>query len=569
MNNRESDTRDTGASGDSINRRLEFEKAVSSISSRFIGDFDLEDSIVNSLADMGRLRNASRAYLFLFKDDGATLENVHEWCSQDVCSQKEELKKLPITFFSLWTDRLRQGKAVHFQSPSRLPEGRETEKQLMKGSGINSLLIYPLLMKSELSGFIGFESDVKSTEWTDDDVRILNVASDIIGRGIQQKRHEAELEKNRQHLEELLKKESLNSLELARQMHQLSILYDVANALNFIDDLNKLLVLILDRAIEIAHSEKASIMLYDEKADDLYVRVVRGVDEETEEKILQGEIECTRIKRGEGIAGQVFSTGESMIVEKATQDLRFKASKTTRVDNILCVPLVVKHESIGVINITNKKNNEFFTSDDLAIIIALANHAAVAIYNAKLYEQAAVCGLTKTFMRDHFMQRLDDELQRSKRYKHELSLVMVDLDNFKDINEAFGHQAGDRALFSLARIMKKSIRTSDFIGRYGGDEFVIALTETGEQGAKILCERVRTAIEQAIIPVGDLMVRLTLSIGIATFPENSKDIEELIRLADLALIKAKRDGRNRSYTYIEALSQEPNVSSNNKAREES
>jgi len=347
----------------------------------------------------------------------------------------------------------------------------------------------------------------------------------------------------------LYRKLETASQRLEKQMHNLSILYDVGKALNFIDDLTKLLTLILDRAIDIAESQKGSLMLFDEKTDELVVRVVRGVGKETEEKILTGEIICTRIKNGEGVAGRVFATGEPIIINKTKDDPRFMESKDSRVDNILCVPLKVYDESIGVINITNKKSGDQFTKEDLNIVTALANQAAIAINNARLYELAVTDSLTKLLIRRHFMQRLDDELRRSKRYHHELSLVMVDLDYFKDINDTYGHQAGDKVLAELAKIFKKSVRTTDLVGRYGGDEFCFALPETGVEGARIFCERLRQRVENTQLSFESFLIKRTISIGIATYPFHTDDFHELLKLADVALMKSKREGRNVIHTY--------------------
>jgi diguanylate cyclase (GGDEF)-like protein len=349
----------------------------------------------------------------------------------------------------------------------------------------------------------------------------------------------------------LYRKLEMASQRLEKQMHNLSILYDVGKALNFIDDLTKLLTLILDRGIDIAESQKGSLMLYDEKTDELVVRVVRGIDKETEEKILSGEIQCTKIRNGEGVAGRVFYHGDPIIINKTKEDPRFKESKESRVDNILCVPLKVYDESIGVINITNKKNGEYFTKDDLSIVTALANQAAVAINNARLYELAVTDSLTKLLIRRHFMQRLEDELRRSKRYQHKLSLVMVDLDNFKEINDTYGHQAGDRVLAEICKIFKKSVRTSDLVGRYGGDEFVFALPETDTTGARVFSERLRKRIEGTQIAFESFLIGRTVSIGIATYPDHTEDFSELIKLADVSLLKSKREGRNRTFSYNE------------------
>ena len=332
-------------------------------------------------------------------------------------------------------------------------------------------------------------------------------------------------------------------LELDRQMHNLKILYDIGKALNFIDDLTKLLVLIIDQAIEVVHASKGSLMLLE--ADELVVRVVRGIDKITEEKILNGEIQCTKIKRGEGIAGRVAQTGEPLLIDDTLQDGRFKASKYSNVENIMCVPLKVYDDTIGVINMSNKKEGKTFSREDLTIISTLADQAAVAINNARLYEMAVTDGLTKLYIRRHFMQRFDDEYRRASRYGHQLSLLMLDIDHFKRFNDTYGHQAGDKVLVEAAKLYKRMVRSTDIVGRYGGEEFCILLPETYTKGAIAIAERLRQEMSNMTIMYKDAELKVTTSIGIATFPRDAKEPQDLIRKADIALYRSKEEGRNR------------------------
>ena len=333
--------------------------------------------------------------------------------------------------------------------------------------------------------------------------------------------------------------------ELDRQMHSLKILFDIGQSLNFINDLTKLLELILDQAVQVAEAEKGSLMMLDPSRNELEVRVVRGIDKITEEKIRNGEIKCTSIKLGEGIAGRVARSGRPLLIEDTSTDERFLASSNSNVQNILCVPLKVYEDTLGVINISNKKGGKTFTQEDERIIMSLADQAAVAINNAKLYELAVTDSLTKLFIRRHFMQRLEEEFRRSKRYGHKLSLLMMDLDHFKDLNDTYGHQAGDMVLVETSKVFKRSIRTSDIAARYGGEEFCIMLPETNTTGALCIAERLRREVENANIYFQDNNIRTTISIGIATFPNDKPETpQELIRKADEALYKSKNLGRN-------------------------
>ncbi|MDQ7821653.1 MAG: histidine kinase dimerization/phosphoacceptor domain -containing protein [Candidatus Eremiobacteraeota bacterium] len=209
-----------------ITRRLQFEKTVSVISSRFIGINNINESIESSLRDIGTVRQANRAYLFLFNNEGTHMDNTHEWCAEGIASQKEMLRNLPVAMFGWSLKQLATGEAVHIKSPSGIPEEARDEKKLIESRHIKSLLIFPLFIGGVLSGLIGFEGSHHTKEWTDDDVAILRVGSDVIGRAIQFHRAQQELEKHRFHLEELVEtrtkelKDSLREKELLlKELH--------------------------------------------------------------------------------------------------------------------------------------------------------------------------------------------------------------------------------------------------------------------------------------------------------------------------------------------------------------
>jgi len=155
--------------------------------------------------------------------------------------------------------------------------------------------------------------------------------------------------------------------------------------------------------------------------------------------------------------------------------------------------------------------------------------------------------LTHVYNRRRFMEHFGKEFSRAKRYKHPLSLVLFDVDHFKDINDRWGQQAGDRALVQITAIMQNAMRSCDLIGRYGGAEFTLLLPHTNANGAARSTERVRKKIEATVIPDSDSSLRVTVSAGIAAYPENqATNIEELLARADEALYRAKANGRNRT-----------------------
>ena len=339
---------------------------------------------------------------------------------------------------------------------------------------------------------------------------------------------------------------------LHKSLHNLSILYNISQAVNFIDDLKGLIQVILGRALETIDAEKGSLMLYDMTDNTLQVKVVYGLkDPKVEFDINNGVIECSKLKVNEGIAGKVFAEKKAIITNLGQNDPRFKqANIMNNISSMICVPLIAKGEAIGVINITNKKNNKLFNKQDLEFIEALSNQAAIAIDNAKLYELATKDGLTKLYIHRHFRTLLEAEITRASRYKHVMSLLMMDIDNFKHVNDTYGHLVGDRVLKEIAVTIKNTCRNIDVPARYGGEEFTVILPETAAKDATIIAERLRKNIAKIEVPIDDkVTLKTTISIGISEFPSSATDAEELISTADQALYKAKNDGKNCIYVH--------------------
>lgn len=194
--------------------------------------------------------------------------------------------------------------------------------------------------------------------------------------------------------------------------------------------------------------------------------------------------------------------------------------------------------------------------------------------SAELDRLARTDALTGIANRRSFFEMLGAEFRRSRRYARQLSVLMLDLDHFKVVNDQYGHPFGDHVLRRLAEVVSESIRESDLVGRYGGEEFAVALPEAGAEQAMRAAEKLRLAIEatefraDGVPPDGEPPVRITISLGVASLsPDDDEDEFELIRRADQALYEAKRTGRNRSVLYSKALVAPPSEPSGNHTSE--
>lgn len=172
-----------------------------------------------------------------------------------------------------------------------------------------------------------------------------------------------------------------------------------------------------------------------------------------------------------------------------------------------------------------------------------------AYFYEKIQELAITDTLTQAFSRKYCFERLQEELERSKKMNYQFSLLMVDIDNFKDINDHYGHLVGDAILREISKVIRDNSRQIDLVGRYGGEEFLIILTETDSQKAKFAAERIREAVRNKRVNVYDEAISVTISVGISTFRNDAEDAKTMIDRADMALYKAKDSGRDKVCVY--------------------
>lgn len=359
---------------------------------------------------------------------------------------------------------------------------------------------------------------------------------------------------------------------------RLSILLKVGLRLTAERDLDCLLRMIIEETTAVMDAERSSLFLIDEEKNEIWAKIAQGVD-----------VVEIRFPVGTGIAGEVGKTGEIINIPDAYGDPRFNPEfdKRTgfRTKGILCVPMRnTRGKIIGAIQVLNKRSGRFLQEDE-TLLTALSSQAAVAIENADLYrrlntlnlsleqkveertaelkaanerlqalnkeleEISITDALTGLYNRRYFMDRLRQELKRVNRYGPPASLLMIDIDHFKKVNDVHGHQAGDAVLAGVGGVIKNSLRETDIFARYGGEEFALIATATDKAGALFLAERLRALIQQTRFVHFERGLFVTVSIGVCTWePGMGDDLEGLIQRADAALYRAKGQGRNRVCT---------------------
>jgi diguanylate cyclase (GGDEF)-like protein len=302
--------------------------------------------------------------------------------------------------------------------------------------------------------------------------------------------------------------------------------------------------MIVETIATAVRAEQGSLATYEEAEGLLRIAATRGYP-----SVL---VEHLRIVPGRGLLGQVFETGRPMLVDDVSSLPSHTPRRRYRTPSFLAVPLIAHGDVIGVVSLTDRADGRAFTRADLTAARALAAPAALALRSDRLAEQtrelshaATVDPLTGLFNRRYFATRIEEEIERARRYSLELSLLLIDVDDFKRLNDELGHLAGDYLLRQIAEVLKRSVRVFDVCTRFGGEEFAILMPGSGTGNALIVAERIRSRVEQASREAGPLPphTRITVSLGLATLASDPSP-HEFIARADRALYRAKADGKN-------------------------
>lgn len=338
---------------DALKRRIDLEKTIAGISTRFVILSDFNNTIYKSLADAGRLSKAGRAYLFQFRDNGKIMDNTHEWCDEGVAPEIQSLQDLPTAMFPWFMENLRAGTVIHIPDVSKMPPERDFDKAFPKKQGIKSLLVLPVYAETDLVGFLGFDNVVTAGPWHEEDITLLRIMSEIIGSAIARKRSEA-------------------------------------------------------------------------------------------------------------------------------------------------------------------------------LITYMAYHDT----------------LTSLPNRNLLKDRLQVAVVHAKRNKSMAAVMVLDLDNFKTINDTLGHHVGDLLLKAVAERLKRCVRESDTVARTGGDEFTVILYDLAHvEDAATVAQKFLDALYQSFQFEGR-EVNITTSIGISLYPLDAEETENLVKNADIAMYLSKEHGKN-------------------------
>ena len=334
---------------------------------------------------------------------------------------------------------------------------------------------------------------------------------------------------------------TMHGLEMAAfehdQVAQMRALHEVSNAIFRSLRLDEMLKSVAQSLVQQLGFDRVRLYLVNRDGENL--ESVLTLDQRGQETV---EKESFPLKRG-------VHPMVDLLLGK-TGDERIEKYQRT----IVYLPLRTRDENMGILMVDNLLSQQEIPQEQIPILTAVAGQLGMAIKNARLFqgveELSITDGLTGLYLLRYFRQRLKEEFYRAERTHGQLSLMILDIDHFKRINDTYGHPAGDTVLTSVAERVLSNARKVDLTARYGGDEFVILLPDTAAEEALLLAERLHQAVSnEPVVLTNKSSIHLTVSIGVATYPTHAATIDELIKRADEALYWIKSHGRNRIRLY--------------------
>jgi len=402
---------------------------------------------------------------------------------------------------------------------------------------IKSAMLAPLLFNDQLIGIISLGQEKAKTEFSKfskGELELFHTLSNQIAIVISNK--------------QLFTKSIKLDNELRDKVSELTALFGMSEIISSGLSIGRLKEAMMDVFLEFTASEKGVFFIRDDEEVKLVPEIFKNISKEALKNI-EFEIESDFVK-------QLLKKREPSVAVPS-QIMEFLnlyqcnpliSKRLAELGLVLYIPFIAQDRITALLALGKKTSGGDFLPYELELFYILSSYAAITIDNTKLFATALRDGLTKAFTHGYFQQKLDYEINAGLSYRNRriLSFIMADIDHFKKINDTHGHQIGDKILLDVARIIMANVRVMDTVARYGGEEFAVILPESDLEEAAIVAENIRKAVETYTFLPNELRLRVTVSLGVATYPNFAKTKDELINMADKALYISKEGGRNKT-----------------------
>jgi diguanylate cyclase (GGDEF)-like protein len=406
------------------------------------------------------------------------------------------------------------GTAAQQKRPIYAPDVSKDSRYISTSKTTRSELAVPLMVRDEVVGVLDCQSD-SLNHFDPDTIDLLALFSIQASMALQNAR--------------------LYSLE-RRRASQLEVINAIAQQMTAVLDIKDLLdkvCLLVQHAFQVSH-----VSVLQKEEDELVLRAHHGT-------LSPRFPEGGRVPAGDGFWGQALREGKTLLANDVKKDPKY-VGFYQETNSTVCIPLVAFGQSLGIL-VLDSAQPAAFHSHELQPLESVADICATAIQNAhyvdRVKQLAYLDGLTGIFNRRYFELRVAEEIERARRFETGMAVIMVDIDQFKYLNDEFGHILGDEVLRQVSSIFHQQLRKIDVVCRYGGEEFAILLSQTNPQHALNVAEKLRSLVERWQFP--GVPRSVTISAGAASYPEHGTTRDDLVKAADAGLYMAKQAGRNR------------------------
>jgi diguanylate cyclase (GGDEF)-like protein len=390
---------------------------------------------------------------------------------------------------------------------------------------IRSYVGSPIVVSGKTIGFINVDSSTPNF-YTQEHAQRLKVFADEAAIAIQNARFVEELKERNQDLTMLYEV----GLAMTKGLDDQEIVGGLIKQIENFEEINIFFLAMFDD-----ESDKTTFFLFDSKTKSL-----QHVE-------LFGQLNIDFIKQIRDQKSTIYlpdHTGSDIMVEiPERENYPFGT-----MHSYLGIPLMQGKEVIGTLSAISKNVNAF-NQKQIRLLETIASQISITLQNVKMYERmkelAIIDELTGIYNRRFFYLAANKEIERAVRYSKDLSLIIIDIDHYKDVNDHFGHMAGDKVLQKLTQVIQKELRSSDVFSRYGGEEFLILLSDTEGEAAANVAERIRATVENLHVKYNEEEISVTVSLGVTQITDERNTLQELIAIVDQALYGAKQKGRNR------------------------
>jgi len=332
-------------------------------------------------------------------------------------------------------------------------------------------------------------------------------------------------------------------IDKSQQSYELQIFHDVAKALTSSLDIDTILQTILEKIAAYFHPTTWALLMLDNERGELFysVAVGQGCD----------SVNALKLKSGQSLAQWVIDNGEPIVISDVNQDARIDAGSKDDffIDpcSVVCIPVRTAGKVLGLMELVNS-DMQIYSRGEM-LLQALADYAAIAIENARAMQRIQELSITDDctglYNARHLSTVLAEEVPRSQRFGYEFSVLFLDLDHFKRINDEYGHLNGSKLLAQFGRHLRENLRLVDAAFRYGGDEFVVLLPQTNKDAAILVARRLVATFSTARwLAIEGAPIAMSASIGIATYPQDGSTSQAIVQRADEMMYRVKQSGRN-------------------------